>query len=147
MNEVSTLETYQQGITMKTFTIGTGNNVAAYVSEAVAAAACSSADAHTITSEAEFQELALGWPAARLTALWNTLPGVTPVRRFTDRTTAVRRIWNAIQGLEPTPIPEEKPLPAGDPPASPVPHPASKKAQVLALLGRPVEQRYTRLWP
>ena len=37
------------------------------------------------------------WPAARLVRLWNSLPGVTPVKRFTDRKTALNRIWQALQ--------------------------------------------------
>ena len=28
---------------------------------------------------------------------WNEIPGVKPVRKFTDRTTAIDRIWNALQ--------------------------------------------------
>jgi hypothetical protein len=110
---------------MKTFIIDSDNNITAYVS-AAAAEACSTGGARTTTSESDLEELASGWPAARLTVLWNTLPGVTPVKRFTDRTTAVRRIWNAIQRLDPAPEL-----------TSTARHPASKKAQVLDLLGRP----------
>ena len=47
-------------------------------------------------SEQELARLAQDWPAGRLVALWNGLAGVKPVRRFTDRTTAVRRIWRAL---------------------------------------------------
>jgi hypothetical protein len=32
--------------------------------------------------------------------MWNGLPGVKPVDRFTDRKTAVRRIWKEIQKWE-----------------------------------------------
>jgi hypothetical protein len=32
-------------------------------------------------------------------AIWNSLPGVTPVKKFKDRTTAATRIWNRIQDL------------------------------------------------
>ena len=45
----------------------------------------------------ELGHLTEPWPAARLVRLWNSLPGVTPVKRFTDRKTAVSRIWNALQ--------------------------------------------------
>jgi hypothetical protein len=37
---------------------------------------------------------------ARLVGIWNGLPGVKGTNRFTDRKTAVRRIWKAIQRLE-----------------------------------------------
>jgi hypothetical protein len=37
---------------------------------------------------------------ARLVGIWNGLPGVKATDRFTDRKTAVRRIWKAIQRLE-----------------------------------------------
>jgi hypothetical protein len=33
---------------------------------------------------------------AQLVGIWNNISGVTPVTRFTDRQTAVRRIWNAL---------------------------------------------------
>jgi len=35
--------------------------------------------------------------------LWNSLPGATPVKKFTDRKTAIARIWKAIQSLQPAP--------------------------------------------
>ncbi len=54
------------------------------------------AGACEFTTEEELARLAQSWPAGRLVALWNGLSGVTPVRRFTDRTTAVRRIWRAL---------------------------------------------------
>jgi len=37
------------------------------------------------------------WPLARLVAVWNGLPGLTRLTRFTDRKTAVTRIWKALQ--------------------------------------------------
>src|SRR5260370_8463762 len=45
----------------------------------------------------ELGHLAKLWPAPRLVRLWNSLPGVTPVKRFTDRKTALNRIWQALQ--------------------------------------------------
>src|SRR3712207_5811523 len=41
------------------------------------------------------------WPASKLVELWNQLPGVPPVKKFTDRKTAIARIWKALQSLEP----------------------------------------------
>jgi hypothetical protein len=45
---------------------------------------------------AEFSTLLAGWPAARLVAIWNNLPEVAPVKKFTDRRTAIARIWKAL---------------------------------------------------
>jgi hypothetical protein len=55
--------------------------------------------AETFRNEAEFTILTEKWPSARLVEVWNSLPGVSPVRKFTDRKTAVSRIWKAIQGF------------------------------------------------
>jgi len=38
-------------------------------------------------------------PAARLVALWNALPGAKRIAKFTDRATAVRRLWAAFGKL------------------------------------------------
>ena len=88
------------------------------------------------------------WPVARLVAIWNNIPGVVPVNRFTNRQTAVRRIWNAVRapsdgdahadrsphrslsraaGLERT----------RRRPSKPVARPDSKKAAVIELLRQP----------
>jgi hypothetical protein len=48
-------------------------------------------------SEKELSRLAARWPASRLVEIWNRLPATNPVRKFTDRKTAVERIWKAIQ--------------------------------------------------
>src|ERR1700681_1587753 len=45
--------------------------------------------------------LAARWPGLRLVNIWNSLPGVEPVQRFTSRKVAVARIWKAIQNLRP----------------------------------------------
>src|SRR5438045_8846391 len=47
----------------------------------------------SFASEKELQELVNEWPMKRLVEIWNRLPGVEPVARFTDRKTAIRRIW------------------------------------------------------
>jgi len=38
----------------------------------------------SFASQKELVELAAGWPAERLVAIRNSLPGVTPVKKFTD---------------------------------------------------------------
>jgi hypothetical protein len=44
----------------------------------------------------ELRQVVAPWPTSRLVRLWNGLPGVTPVQRFTDRKTALNRIWKAL---------------------------------------------------
>jgi len=44
--------------------------------------------------------LVAAWPAARLIEVWNGIPGLTPVKKFTDRKSGVARIWKAIQSLD-----------------------------------------------
>src|SRR6266516_7619114 len=51
----------------------------------------------SFASERELQELACAWPMKRLVEIWNCLPGVERVIRFTDRKTAMARIWRALQ--------------------------------------------------
>jgi hypothetical protein len=51
------------------------------------------------SSEAALAKLVDDWPAARLVEIWNSLPGATPVKKFKDRSTAVSRIWKALQAL------------------------------------------------
>lgn len=48
----------------------------------------------------ELRQLAEGWPASRLVEIWNSIPGLPPVKKFTDRATAITRIWKAIQSLD-----------------------------------------------
>ena len=62
-----------------------------------AGAADADAGGGSFASERELQELVSVWPMKRLVEIWNRLPGVEPVARFTDRKTALGRIWRAIQ--------------------------------------------------
>src|SRR5947208_3541296 len=92
-------------------------------------------DGTTFASEQHFHELAKEWPMKRLVAIWNRLPGVQAVARFTDRKTAIRRIWRAVQP------PTEASRTAARHASKPQDHSAfregSKAAQVLNLLCRP----------
>jgi hypothetical protein len=72
------------------------NNITIHASAAEAEAVL---DAERFASEEELSSLAANWPASRLVEVWNSLTGVTPVRKFRDRATAVTRIWKAIQTL------------------------------------------------
>jgi len=39
---------------------------------------------------------------SQLVSLWNALPGVTPITKFRDRNTAVRRLWAGLQQIPPS---------------------------------------------
>jgi uncharacterized protein DUF3489 len=78
---------------MATFTIDSENHITGYVlGEAVP-----DGNAERFTTEGELAELAAQWPSSRLGEVWNSIPGSKPVKKFTDRKTAVARIWKAIQ--------------------------------------------------
>ncbi|MGD0001729.1 MAG: hypothetical protein ABSE21_16660 [Bryobacteraceae bacterium] len=49
--------------------------------------------------EQQLAELAEAWPAQRLVAIWNSLPGVKTVQGFKSAKAAASRIWERIQGL------------------------------------------------
>ena len=83
---------------MTTFTIDTDNHITAHATPE-AAAASSSTPFDTFSSPAEFAELAQSWPAKRLVAIWNSLPGAPPLQKFQDRSSATRRLWERMQGL------------------------------------------------
>jgi hypothetical protein len=103
---------------MKTFTIeNENNNITVY---ATAKAAEGVLDSECFGSEAALATVAAQWPAARLVDIFNSLPGVTPVRKFTDRATAVSRIWKVIQSLGET-VPAADPEPEADPEIAPLP--------------------------
>jgi len=122
------------------FTLDSENNITAFASQDEVGA-CGNTD--RFGSQKEFAKLASEWPADRMVEIWNSLPGGKPVKKFTSRTTAVGRIWKAVQSLAPdsgADAPTQprakvskgtkaarkaKPAPARD---------GSKKATVLALL-------------
>ena len=83
---------------MTTFTIDTENNITAFGSAEVAAAATTT-PFDTFASQKELAALAAAWPAERLVAIWNSLPGVKPLESFKSNKAAVSRIWARIQGL------------------------------------------------
>ena len=115
---------------MKTFLIDSENNITAYASDADARFALTEG-AIAFSTHADLTRDAASWPTSRLVEVWNTIPGVIAVTRFTDRKTAITRIWNAIQNLEPTPAPPPSPV------VAPLVRQGTKKATVLALLQRP----------
>src|SRR5436305_15069826 len=53
-----------------------------------------------ITSRDEWERIAGAWPLKKLVEIWNALPGVTPVEKFTSRQIALERIWRAVEPRE-----------------------------------------------
>jgi hypothetical protein len=83
---------------MKTFIIDSSNRARAFV-PVEAVRQCR--EGTLFATEKEFASATKDWPIPRLIAIWNQLPGVKPVRKFTNRATALRRIWSALQALAP----------------------------------------------
>jgi hypothetical protein len=129
---------------MTTFAIDNDDTITAYLAgEAIP-------EEHArFSSEKELAKLAANWPADRLVEIWNGFAGVPPfgdlkpVKKFTDRKTAVARIWKAVQALTPTAAPQAAPVaPKQAKAAKEATRPAdaregSKKAIVLEMLHRP----------
>ncbi len=96
---------------MTTFAIDTDNTITAY-----AAGDAIPEEQARFASEKELAKLAATWPTDRLVEVWNSFAGappfgdLKPVKKFTDRKTAVARIWKAVQALTPTPAPQAAPV-------------------------------------
>ena len=76
---------------MKNYEIDTEYNVRVLDSGQV------SAEGATFASEPDLRKITAEWPLARLVEVWNKLPGAKPVAKFTDRKSALARIWKAVQ--------------------------------------------------
>ena len=83
---------------MTIFTIDQDNNITAFAS---GKKADRNPETERFRSAKELAKVARKWPASRLIEIWNSLPGVSPVRKFTSRRVAIDRIWKAIQNLAP----------------------------------------------
>jgi hypothetical protein len=129
---------------MKTFTITEDNNITAFASkkaaEVAAAAPFATLPYETFDSLSEFEQLAGSWTGHRLIEIWNSIPGLTPVAKFTSRKVAIGRVWKAIQSLTPIEPPEPQPEPeaaaAPQPKAQTAPRDGTKTAQVVSMLER-----------
>ena len=84
---------------MPTFTIDRENNFTVLAS--LKQIEADGERSEIFSSAEELADLAVKWPGARLVEIWNSLPGVESVERFTSRKVAVTRIWKAIQHLQP----------------------------------------------
>jgi len=83
---------------MKTFVVDSANCARAYASSKDARQC---RDGTRFATDKDFESVSADWPMLRLVAIWNKLPGVKPVTKFTNRGTALRRIWAAIHALAP----------------------------------------------
>src|SRR5207245_7811667 len=79
---------------MKTYTIDAENSITAHATKQEAG------EGESFGSQQELASLVAEWPTDRLVEVWNGIPGLTPVKKFTDRKSAVSRIWKAIQSLD-----------------------------------------------
>ncbi len=94
---------------MTTFTIDEQNNITAFASQEEAAAATTT-PFDSFSTEQELTDLIAVWPAERLLAVWNSLPGVTPVKKFKNSNAAAGRILARLQDLgDAVKQPEEPP--------------------------------------
>ena len=88
---------------------------------------------NAVMSRDEWETIAGRWPLKRLVAIWNTLPDVRPVEKFTSRQIALERIWRAIESPEKA---EGKAQSKSEQTKTRF-REGSKAAQVYALLCRP----------
>ena len=117
----------------KLFLLSAQDAIIAFSSEPDARRAMADGDALLVSPD-DLKHITADWPSARLVRLWNRIPSVTPIKKFTDRPTAVKRIWAAIQVLEPVPpTATEAPSSEGGPATA---RSATKKAILLELLRR-----------
>jgi hypothetical protein len=140
---------------MNVFTIDADNNITVHATKKAAR----ETGADIFDTAANFAEL-IGTDNKRLIEIWNSLTGVTPVKKFTSRAVAARRIFAEVQKLAPT-VHTSGPSAAGATAADPAPAPArpvknartkrvtapkaagsgpraaSKTAQLIEMLRRP----------
>jgi hypothetical protein len=119
-----------------TYTIDTHNDIAAH-----GGAVEPALGVVQFTSHEELEALAEDWPTSRHLNIWNQFPGNSPVTKFTDRQTAIRRIWRLLEANTATPAaarPVRQSKHGQPAKASANPPPAQTKSEtVLMLLRRP----------
>jgi hypothetical protein len=91
------------GVAMNTFTIDSDHNITAH-----AGLPAGADESQSFSTQKELAKLAADWSMARLVEVWNSFAGVAPfddmkpVKKFTSRSAAVARIWEAVQRLSPS---------------------------------------------
>ncbi|HEY7334150.1 MAG TPA: DUF3489 domain-containing protein [Bryobacteraceae bacterium] len=138
---------------MTIFTIDSDNNIVAHAGNPASAD-----NPQAFATEKELAKLGAEWPAGRLIEIWNSFAGVAPfddlkpVKKFTNRQVAVRRIWQAVARLSPVVAPQAEPVAPAEGDAKKAPAKSkkrdtahksggesrtNKKAEVIALMKRP----------
>ena len=116
---------------MSVFTIDSDNNITVHATRKTAR---ESGAAPFDTAE-NFAEV-IGPDNKRLVEIWNGLTGVTPVKKFTSRKVAARRIFSELQKLAvpdvDAPVKSERPAKK----ESAAPKAGSKKEVLLSLISR-----------
>jgi hypothetical protein len=122
----------------KIFAIDADNAIAAYGHEEVPEGAA------RFSNESELAALATNWATGKLVDIWNRLPGVTPLKKFSNRRTAVKRIWAEISRQKFTKTKEsevpQRPSPrktAATAKRSQCTQPKTKRERIISLLKRP----------
>jgi hypothetical protein len=139
------------------FRIDTDGGISAYPTKSEAQAAVTTDGGSIFATRAELADLGKTLPMQTLVDAWNSLTGVTPVKRFKDRASATNRIWEVVNAtLAPKPKAQPEAQPEAQAEAQPAakakrqrtatpapdtttPAPAregSKKAQAIAMLER-----------
>jgi hypothetical protein len=127
MNVIAPQSGVQRRKIMKTFTIDAENNITVHTSKKAA----KETGAPAFASEVEFAEL-IGTDNKRLVAIWNSIPGVTPIAKFANRKAATQRIWTAIQSLgESAAAPAQAEEAAATPEVSPAPEVATASEAIV----------------
>ena len=136
---------------MATYTIDNENSITAFAEYEDALNHRVRSTEGTFASEKELSKLSAEWPISRFVEVWNSFAGVVPfdnlkpLKKFTDRKTAVGRIWKAIQALAPAPAQHAAPVApkkakatkrATKDAGAPTAREGSKKAIVLELIRR-----------
>jgi len=131
---------------MNTFTIDTENNITTFATPEEAAPA-ETAGAQTFGSQQELGELAAAWPAERVVEIWNSLPGVKPVKNFKSANAGISRIWARIQTLGESAKPKARPKARVSAPATkgaPAKAKASKHANPAKKAAKPAKKIRTK---
>jgi hypothetical protein len=82
----------------KIFAIDADNAIASYGHDEVPEGAV------RFSNESELAALAVNWNTGKLVEIWNRPPRVTALKKFTNRQTAVKRIWAEVRRQESTKI-------------------------------------------
>jgi hypothetical protein len=128
----------------KTYTIDTENCLFVAPSKTTFSGEELQSIACTFTTQEELATATQDWSASRLVEVWNSFAGAPPfgdlkeVKRFTDRKSAIARIWNAAERLGKDLEKEAAAEPA------PAAKPKKAKAAPTAAKGAPKKAKTTK---